>query len=74
MSIWYDDIQLCSCKVSDLLYIRRELIFAQLTRARESLSIDEAMLEVVVQILFFCSCVLLNKSKDNASVVGVLSK
>nr|DAE87531.1 MAG TPA: hypothetical protein [Caudoviricetes sp.] len=32
------------------------------------------MLEVVVQILFFCSCVLLDESKDNASVVGVLSK
>nr|DAN25658.1 MAG TPA: hypothetical protein [Bacteriophage sp.] len=32
------------------------------------------MFEIVVQILFFCSCVLLNKSKDNASVVGVLSK
>nr|DAS81042.1 MAG TPA: hypothetical protein [Bacteriophage sp.] len=32
------------------------------------------MLEVVMQILFFCSCVLLDESKDNSSIVGVLSK
>nr|DAU54241.1 MAG TPA: hypothetical protein [Bacteriophage sp.] len=61
MSIRDIDSESCSCKVSDFVYIFRKLVFIELTRAWKFLSINETMLEVVMQILFFRASVSFNQ-------------
>ena len=59
-------------KVSDFINIFRELIFVQFFRWRKLVSINEFSLEVIMQLFFFRSCVLLYQLQDNSSIIRIL--